>query len=926
MSCDEKQLCGYQTMRQVCQEVADLLDLEVQSTDEYWCDIDGMRIKYTRKEYERQILFQKPKIPKTIKKKKISKRQTNSMIDRLFGSKAKVYVQSADVNTHGGESVHIKAENVDFIDESRGDVMSVPSGQDDSMLDDMMPSVELSEYLSRPVLIKSLTYAQATTVGVKTSFYPWKDYFNSTPIKKKLDNFAFINCKLHLKVVINTSPFYYGSYMLNYTPLWAQANGINTDSSLGELIPQSQRPHIWIYPQTNQGGEMILPFFYPKNWLDCTSSNDLIDMGAITPIVYAPLLSSNGASGASTTIQVYAWAEDVKLMGPTIKLAVQSADEYSAGPVEKLASAMASASGYLENVPIIGRYMRASSIIATAVGSVAHLFGFTNVPNIANVHAFKNQPFPHFASTEISTPVEKLTLDPKNELCIDPRTVGLDGTDELSIKYICSKESFLGTGIIALSDVVDYQPFAAFVSNMYSQHVTGANPYRFLPLSYVSSAFQYWRGDIIFRFKFICTKYHKGRVRITYDPLGNISTNADSYSTAFNRVVDIGEENDVEVIVPYMQARSWLLVEPSPSATAWIAFNGGTLAAPTIGTHNGMISIRLVTPLSAPTTTADVRVQVFVRAGDNFEVAMPRANLGFTTQALQSQDEWDIDAFDQDIQSEDIIDYGEPTKVIAGTSYNNAHPARHLVNMGETICSLRQLMRRSTFVISVGVPNATATDGTAAYSHIFSKYPPFYGYDTTSYVQAPGTVVPGSNFGFNYVGVTPYGWFSPMYIGQRGSMIWHINTRSKIPLGNTRVSKYSGTLTGATANKTTIDFGQPATFGKVSYSNMRSKADDWGGSSVTNQNTQTGLSALLPQYNPNRFTFVNPTYANQGQSVDNTNYELFRLQYDVQPIAHPAESFDNVTIDKYVSIGPDFTLFFWLNVPDTFFIGFPVIA
>jgi hypothetical protein len=69
-----------------------------------------------------------------------------------------------------------------------------------------------------------------------------------------------------------------------------------------------------------------------------------------------------------------------------------------------------------------------------------------------------------------------------------------------------------------------------------------ASPTQFTPMSYAAFPFKWWRGDIIFRFKFICTRFHKGRVRITFDPINDISVSTPDYTTVFNEVVDIGAD------------------------------------------------------------------------------------------------------------------------------------------------------------------------------------------------------------------------------------------------------------------------------------------------------------------------------------------------------------------------------------------------
>ena len=118
--------------------------------------------------------------------------------------------------------------------------------------------------------------------------------------------------------------------------------------------------------------------------------------------------------------------------GDYSNFSAQAGDEYSTdGVISKPASAISKASGMLSELPVIGPFMEATSQVSGAVGAVASWFGWTNVPVIDDVKPFKDLPFHSFSSSEIGQPIEKLTLDPKNELTVDPRVVGLDGKDEL---------------------------------------------------------------------------------------------------------------------------------------------------------------------------------------------------------------------------------------------------------------------------------------------------------------------------------------------------------------------------------------------------------------------------------------------------------------------------------------------------------------
>lgn len=819
---------------------------------------------------------------------------------------------SASMNMSSGQ---VHSEVASFFDQNEGVTSEYAPVSDQSMFVDEQPSVDLAQFLSRPVLIKTISWAESDSAGLKgTQFYPWQLFFNSTPIKKKLDNYAFLNCSLRVKFVVNASPFYSGSMLFSYFPKVSDSSSgsgtIKTDSQLSEIIPLSQRLHTWIYPATCQGGEILLPFFHHENYVEATSSANLINMGAIVPYIVNILASANGATGQTATIQVYAWAENVHLAGPTIGLAVQSGDEYGTGIISKPASAVARIASSFGSNTYIGPYARATAMAASAIGGIAHIFGFTNVPVVADVMPFKSQPFPHFASPEISTPIEKLTLDPKNELTIDNRVVGLGGEDELALNYLIGRESYLCSFPLNTTDAVDDVKFYSLVTpNLWNADLTASAVFiNSIPGHYISNLFKYWRGDVIFRFRVVATPFHKGRIRVSYDPATDITGTVPDYSTVFNEVVDIGSESEFELRVPYMQASPWALCEPGVS-TKNFGFNGTTIAH-VANQDNGQLVVRVVTPLSAPVATNEISVQVFVRMADNLRFGSPVEPPVATVFTVQSRD---------------VITYESPRQIVVGNKVGGLHPAQHSVNMGEEIVSLRQLLRRTCFLCADKVPDITVGQYCMTRC-IFTRSPPFYGYTTSGVHLAKGTIAPATTYAFNFVKVTPYHWLAPMFVGQRGSFIYQANVDTvgfDSLVSDLRMTRSTGSA-GASSwieNSASGALAFPSAVAKWYVSTALGGA---AGMSKTNQNTQTGMSALLPDYNRYRMRYIYPGQT-QGQGVDDSDIDTCRLSFTTKP-QYAVKQIGAITVERYFSIGTDFNFMFFLNCPSYCMLASPAAA
>jgi len=147
------------------------------------------------------------------------------------------------------------------------------------------------------------------------------------------------------------------------------------------------------------------------------------------------------------------------------------------------------------------------------------------------------------SSADISQPIDKLTLDPQQELVMSGNAIGAPDTDELDIESFCRRESYLNQYLWETSDATGTVLFSAFVNPM--QQIVDSTteaPHLMIyhtPMALAARMFEYWRGDIVFRIRAICTDYHRGRLRVRWDPVETTSGATVSYATNYNEIFDI---------------------------------------------------------------------------------------------------------------------------------------------------------------------------------------------------------------------------------------------------------------------------------------------------------------------------------------------------------------------------------------------------
>lgn len=801
--------------------------------------------------------------------------------------------------------------NVTFIDGQVGEQISAPASQNHVANVDGTQDLSLGRFLARPTLLYSNTWSTSDAIGSLTITNPWKDFINDPVVKRKLENYAFIRGKLHIKVVINATPFQFGCLRVTYIPMSGNLTLKTRGSAVSSLVPRSQIPGFYIWPAQNSGGEMELPFLYHQNWLDITSNTDVTNFGTLNYYIYAPLDVAITGGPTSLTVKTLAWMTDVELMGSTAKLTLQS-DEYGVGPVSAPATAVANAASYLTKIPIIGPFARATEIGASAISKIASLFGYTNPPNINNVNAFYPMTGPQLATAEISVPYQKLSLDPKTELSIDPSPYCVEGHDQLSLPYLKSRESYFGSCTWSSSSPVGSLLFTSRVTPdlKISEDITNASAAvvgrraDMVPLSYIGALFKHWRGSIKFRFKVVCTKYHKGRLKIQFDPLSDISVTNVGTNVVYTHILDLGETDELIVEVPYHQALAWCNVETTPNSNNWSTSS----LAPRLGIDNGIISVRVFNELESPLALSTINILCFVSGGDDFEFANPASNVTSTSTALYPS-LMTLQSGEYDIHEETF-----GTKPIP-------HPERYGQNYGENILSLRKLLRRSCVVDTVPLPTGT-TNAFNIYRKSYMRMPYMPGFyptltlptTATRVVAASGT----TSFAFN--SMHPLPWITGMFVGFRGSTNYAVTVNSPdITPDDIRFIRCTDSGGGTPARR--IIQLAASIPGTQTLSQKISALDiDWNqrnglaGYAITSASANPTALFTFPDYNNYNFSLANPINYIDGDSRDGTNVQSVVLSLTTANTSSTDKT-GYTTITSSVGAGADFTCVYFLCCP-----------
>jgi len=795
---------------------------------------------------------------------------------------------------------------------------------------------ELGNFLKRPIRESAQTWIVGQPFFYK--FNPWTAFCENAFVRDKIKNYELLRMKLHVKMVISGTKFHYGRSLVSYNPYTVGDEvTVHRNFVTRDLIQASQKPHFFLNPTKNTGGELCLPFFWPNNYLSIPDA-DWEDMGEIVISSFGNLLHANGGNDP-VTITTYIWAEDIVLTIPTSSdppLASQSGrrsnkmssadqastinsqDEYGQGIISKPAAAIAKAAGQLSALPVIGPYMTATQIGANAASRVAQLFGYSRPNIVTDIQQFKPLPTGNLANTDAADGAMKLTLDSKAELSVDSRTVGLDGTDEMGILDYCKRESYLTQFSWAPDAGPDELLWNTRVLPMQLDNVQGE--IHMTPLAHMATAFERWQGSIKFRFQIVKSDFHKGRILARWDP--NQFTSVVDYNTNYSRVIDIAETDDFEIVVGWGQSVPWLDCGVPYDAGSNFSDNSRLLNNP--GQGNGILELTVLNDLVCPSIDSPISINVYVSACDDFKLAAPR-NVNFNNyhlwpepvvaqssnilEELNEADEiLESQSSSPNVETGDSTESDKPTapnELMTIASKSDQEDATYLVYYGDPPCSIRELCKRYSFT-RFWYPTAAGINALRI-NNLRNKNMPYHtGYDPSGIDIAQDAVTPLT------VGPTAFSsWFTPAFAGVRGGYrkkyFYSAPTTRQTP--NVTRDGFHGTGNGIYHNsEIPLASGEPVI---QKYLTSRFNIAAGNGTAATNLGINNTVEVELPYYQPKRFSRARTISA---QDLDCNSHSVSTTDVNAPDFFFNPQIY-SVAYQQHDAVAEDWSLFFFTGVP-----------
>jgi len=739
---------------------------------------------------------------------------------------------------------------------------------------------ELKDFLSRPVRIHSADLT--LNARNETVINPWNLFLSAPSVRAKLRNFAYLRGDLHIRVAFSATPFHYGRVMMAYCPtglynsVFSYWTG-NIGAGVQAFPAQERLFYCWLSQfygaksldiKTNQPYEFVCPFVCPAvmgrlynqgSAIALASGSTIPDFSNMGSIVYGCLnpIQSNAVGSTDPNMYVYAWMENVVLAVPTGSQMVittemdrgkkKKKDERVSGPVETLASNMIPVANALSTVPVIGPWAMASSIALKSLQSFASLLGWSYPNKIEPAIRVKNEPFQNGGNVIGMDTGKRITLDPKQEVTVDPRLYGMQH-DDMDLNHLSEIESYLDTftwtpAAVALVPIQVYGVNPMTCPAILNPVIGSRTVVQPTALAFAAKPFQFWNGDIEFRFEIVASSFVRGKFIIGFEPnisqltliTANLGLNKQSYV-----VVDIQDTDSVSVCVPWAFHSPYALTARDADLRRMTGLSTTTNLEEVV---TGFIFVAPLTELQSPDGSS-VSVNVYIK-GKNMSFVYPDYNLlprarNFSValvadleekishgddylistemDVLAEYDEKNLN--DENVTCKDLVDVRFPTRHAAMTCY------------GEVVKSFRSLLKR--FAGNSVVTSTVAITPPGTYQIQIPAFP----------MQS---LIQGGTLASTIDQTTLFNYLQDAYLGHRGGIRHRFrllgpklddpNTQIRVTLGSP-----SGFQTTMTINASSVFGGVSKGVGSVEFVPM----------------TNGGIEFEVPYYSNSLFQIPGP--------------------------------------------------------------------
>jgi hypothetical protein len=751
----------------------------------------------------------------------------------------------------------------------------------------------ISRFLSREVLIGSYSWNVGTTPFYRLD--PWSLFLTRPSVAEKIKYFSRLRGNLCIRLNISATPFHYGAAMATYRPHPGESSTADPQYNLAVAteaaaysqnikIVESQLVGVRFQPCYDHTVSLKCPYVHFRPGFEVAYGN--YGIGTFSIIGLTSLQHANGGTNP-VSIEIFAWMEDIVLDVPTA-----IAQGFSLEAAAKKVKNVISAGTYATKV--------AAEWAPTVMNGIAML-GFSRPLTQDHPSSVRMLPF-QLANYDLPDTSERLALSANSEAQLDGVDVGVTTEDPLMVSEIANRNAFIDSAAWSTTDVRGHFLVGSLVTPQQQSVSPYAKPdfssWQYgntshvcqTPVAFAASVFSHWRCDMVYTFTVVASPYHKGRLRVWFDPNPS-SVVSPEYNLANSTIINLAEESSAEVRIPWQNVRDAARTEHSFHTNTMTNSAALALRAASVtrSVCNGIVVCEVLNPLTAPVDGAGVTVIVDVRA-ENFVGYGPRMPR----------------------------DYEDRSSIVVSDMMATPYtPLSYDVACGDAVASFRQLFKRySQEYVFQARAQSTAGPGRQVEILLPIFFPPPGQVSTTASALDAGTQAHPVNFTT---------WTFRSYISQafalcRGSVRWKVAISLKnatdMPTGVCAVARYHGTR---------------VEFGGVNHRKSYRRSGPTGNNFVDESVTAASLSRTIAgdegmqmaPFTPNEtstldveFPFVSAYRAfNPRSPIVSGDDDRDRMNAVILGDTADTAGTSYFTARVYTAAGEDFNVFYFIHAP-----------
>lgn len=386
---------------------------------------------------------------------------------------------------------------------------------------------------------------------------------------------------MKVKIVLNSNQFQIGCLVVDW--IYGNKEQVSKLTKFKNVYSAMQRNHVKINAGSNNDGIINIPYEHVNSVM---SSSDNV-LGTLTGRVLNKLSVVSGVS-ALCRISIFISFENTEYAGMISRNMGLKVDEIPEPEMDTIGALLDIGSNVLRSYNTPNR---------------------DNPPRPLQPVSLVPQAMPSFAYMDkVEEPINVLRADPRGQ------TPHPCKQDEMNPMDIVKGWGFLRT--ISLDTRTFANKPGAIIIDISSAPILDSKEYPavgkgtvFTPLAFVSSMYGYYRGDIEYKFEIVCSRFHNMRFMFGVVAGQVTVTDIHDLKAVPHKIVDINDSTEIVIPAHWYNSNAWAKVRGYEDP-------GQSYAHLVCMVVNPVICIDRVTPL--------VYINVYTRAGSNFELAIPR--------------------------------------------------------------------------------------------------------------------------------------------------------------------------------------------------------------------------------------------------------------------------------------------------------------